>query len=139
MLKKCFITISIIAILAAIMSLSLNKEESMPVETEEEALRLSKEILGDVGTIEFAYKVINTDEYWVVFSNYDYGNSEYYEKNYVGDDIFNEKSLRISHIVIRKSDGKVTLKESEYIDERLILYDPNGQNDSNNLKKSNQK
>lgn len=135
MLKKCFIIISIIAILATIMSLSQNIEESTPVETEEEALRLSKEILGDEGIIEFAYKVINTDEYWVVFSNYDYGNREYYEKNYVGDDIFNEKSLRISHIVIRKKDGKVTLKESEYIDERLILYDPNGQNDSNNLKK----
>lgn len=135
MLKKCFIIISIIAILATIMSLSQNIEESTPVGTEEEALRLSKEILGDEGIIEFAYKVINTDEYWVVFSNYDYGNREYYEKNYVGDDIFNEKSLRISHIVIRKKDGKVTLKESEYIDERLILYDPNGQNDSNNLKK----
>lgn len=131
MLKKCFITAAAIVVIAVIIAaIAEICREKIPAETEEEAVNIAKEVLGDDGTIEFAYEVLESGISWIVFSNCDRINHEYYEENYVGDDPFSPKSKRISFVVIRKEDGKIIERQTGPNDEGIYFYDPNTKNDN---------
>lgn len=91
-----------------------NYTAKVSVDTPEEAVEVTKKILGDKEEIKFAYTVFDAEDNWYVITNYDFNynnHKNYYEGKDVSNDVFT--GIYLGTIRVRKKDGKIIEKSFE--------------------------